>query len=1446
MSTPPSPTARAARAAFVACALALSPALAQNGPGLGNLSYPQGDHMKKIAGVGGGQGAPRGHGYVTMHRGYLLVIFSFDGGGGNGTGGFAFLDVSDPRKPREVFSTDGNPAYGRGTPNDARDIREAHGFGISGDILCTPTNKGRGTGLQFWDLSNPRLPQKVGSLDLPGLTGGDYAPTPWWVCWQGGRYVYVAGTSAGLFIVDASDPAQPILADRGGPPNPIPPQQVGVSRVNVVHAVGNLLVAANASGRGLATLDIGDPLHPVLLDAEDLDAGYSIMVNGGRIYAASDPAKVYDISDPADIRHLADGPDVADKGGYGVIQDGVFHYGSSDRYVKLDVSGPTPTSLGTVRPRFYLFPDWDFATALGNLVFMGNDHIGGGALVVHDTQPDTTGPAVTMVVPADGATAQPLTTRIGLTFSDQVDLSSVDPSTLVVRRRGPGTVVSGRTSHQHGLVNFWPDQPLEPNAVYEVVVPAGGIRDLVGNPTATDFTSAFSTGASLPSRMVVAPTPSAPSEVGAPATLQATSVTGASGLPEFSWDLGDGTATPWSPSPTVVHTYAAPGHYRVLLRVRTLGGLQWTSTSWIHTVHRPLTPDAPVTSETLLHDPSRGRVWSVNPDNHTVTASDAAARAKLLEVPVGAGPRSLARAPDGTLWVACADGDGLWVVHPDDGRTLATVRFSPGSRPSGVVFPAGSPDAYVTLEGSGQVAHVDGQARAVLRTTDVGPWPRGLAATADGRTLLVSRFISAQAQGEVRLVDVPTLQAVQTVDLALDPGPDREDSGRGVPNYLGAPAVSPDGAVAWVPAKKDNTVRGAFVDGQPLTFESSVRAIACQLDLANAREDLSARIDFNDRALPRAVAFSPHGDWAFVALQGSNAVEVRDAYDGSLALAIERTGGAPDGVLLVGSELWVHNFTTRELTVYDVADLLSGAASAATELARIDAVGSERLAPDVLRGKQVFYDASDPRMSLDGYVSCAACHLDGGQDGRVWDFTDRGEGLRNTIDLRGRGGVAQGPLHWSANFDEVQDFEHDIRGPFGGTGLMRDADFHSGSRSSPLGTPKAGVSADLDALAAYVSSLREVGRSPHREASGALTPAGVRGRAVFVAQGCADCHGGAGFTDSPLGLRHDVGTFGPGSGARLGGLLDGLDTPTLRGLWNSAPYLHDGSAQTLEEVLRRSGPQHGDMASLSPADQQDLIAFLRQVDDAEPAAPLGPAAVRILAPVGVLTIRGGGVAVEYLAGGDLSGVSHAALSLDGGPLQHDRDFDGQAALVGVPHGPHTLEVVLLDAAGVPLPGSRARASVQFTVDAVLELTGVRTRLQAPDKDDPATWTTSHPTGVLAHGARVYDDRRYTFASLAGLSGALYVQTANRDKYERGRRFLAFEVNRPVTVYVAFDDRAWFRPGWLRGWSKASDMILTDDTERRLFKKDFPPGTVVLGGNGVLGARSMYTPIVVPR
>ena len=109
-----------------------------------------------------------------------------------------------------------------------------------------------------------------------------------------------------------------------------------------------------------------------------------------------------------------------------------------------------------------------------------------------------------------------------------------------------------------------------------------------------------------------------------------------------------------------------------------------------------------------------------------------------------------------------------------------------------------------------------------------------------------------------------------------------------------------------------------------------------------------------------------------------------------------------------------------------------------------------------LRGKQIFHDAKDTRITKSGYIACSHCHPSGDQDGLTWDFSDRGEGLRNTSSLLGRSGMEMGLLHWSGNFDEIQDFEGDMRNDFGGSGFLSEEDWQRTQFS--LGESKEGLS----------------------------------------------------------------------------------------------------------------------------------------------------------------------------------------------------------------------------------------------------------------------------------------------------------------------------------------------------------------------------------------------------
>jgi hypothetical protein len=536
--------------------------------------------------------------------------------------------------------------------------------------------------------------------------------------------------------------------------------------------------------------------------------------------------------------------------------------------------------------------------------------------------------------------------------------------------------------------------------------------------------------------------------------------------------------------------------------------------------------------------------------------------------------------------------------------------------------------------------------------------------SADGQTIYVTRFISTSTGGDVVQVDSATFSVAKHIALAPDTtSVDSDQGGRGLPNYLFSVQISPDGLAAWVPAKKDNIFRGTFLDSQSLNKDNTVRPLVSVLDLTAGTESLTRRIDLDDRSLPIHVAFSALGEFGFVTLAGSNMVEIRGTDDGVTVATVNDAGMSPRATLLdAKNHLFVQAALGRNVNVFNLDPLIRlGDHGTPVQLASIVTVKNDTTDPQVLQGKRIFNSAADSRMAPQGYLTCAACHFDGFEDGRVYDFTSRGEGLRNTASLLGRRGTGQGPVHWSGNFDEIQDFEQEIRELFSGHGFMPDDVLQVGTRSQALGDPKKGLSPELDALAAYVSSLDRVDSSPFKNPDGSLTESGVAGKVLFGKLGCDFCHAGRDYTDSARGRLHDVGTLLPSSGLRSGGPLLGIDTPTLLGVWQTAPYLHDGSAATLRDVLVTKNPsgQHGFVSGLRPEEIDQLVSYLQQLDGDQPQhrLPFEP-------PLPDMT-------------GGVGGAGGAAGTLGGGaPSQAGQAPGGATASGGAVAGPRTSSCAL--------------------------------------------------------------------------------------------------------------------------------------------------------------------------
>ena len=214
--------------------------------------------------------------------------------------------------------------------------------------------------------------------------------------------------------------------------------------------------------------------------------------------------------------------------------------------------------------------------------------------------------------------------------------------------------------------------------------------------------------------------------------------------------------------------------------------------------------------------------------------------------------------------------------------------------------------------------------------------------------------------------------------------------------------------------------------------------------------------------------------------------------------------------------------------------------------------------------------------------------MEGRSDAVTWKFA---QGPRDTPSNAG-GMLGTGFLFRTADRNQVQDYWHTINIEQGGT-------------FDP--TAQAAL---LDALALYVNYGIPQPIPPTTD------PAMVAAGATIFARpdvGCADCHSGARFTDSGSGnptldyagmiTLHDVGTCNTGAYPDVAHLaVNGdprmacmFDTPSLTGIASSPPYLHDGSAATLHDVLEQTRGTMGDITSLSATEEAALVEYLRSL-----------------------------------------------------------------------------------------------------------------------------------------------------------------------------------------------------------------------------------------------------------
>ncbi len=543
-----------------------------------------------------------------------------------------------------------------------------------------------------------------------------------------------------------------------------------------------------------------------------------------------------------------------------------------------------------------------------------------------------------------------------------------------------------------------------------------------------------------------------------------------------------------------------------------------------------------------------------NRDAGTISIVDLATHKTLQEIPVGLHPEGVTFLGEThNIAVAVYGDDVVLIIDTKTGKELQ--RIAVYDEPYGIVSNQDGSRLWVTLEYPGRIAEVETSTGMILREATIGKYLRGLAFTQDEQLLTTEYYT-----GVVKSVDIKTLEVTE------------EWVGSPQDNLARQITVHPSRQKAYLPHQRALTT---IAHGN-----GSIFPYAAILDLNSSIEKRRKRVQMDSMrgtyvvANPWEVAVSPDGKRFYIVFSGTDDMYACDILDDNYReldnADLIRTGANPRAVKVSPESTTFYVYNALDFTV-DVFNAKSLQREATITVSRWS--GSE----EELLGKKLFYSAHPP-MSSRRWISCSSCHPDGDSDGQTWQ---QPEGLRNTQAIFGL--KETHPIHWSADRDEVQDFEHTIRSPLmQGRGLIR------GPVSDSLGEPNALKSRELDALAAYANS-HHFKMSPH--AKQGLSESAARGKQIFHATetACAKCHSGSFYTDQKM---HDVGT----------GLLDKTeligttyDTPTLLGIYRTAPYLHHGMAQTLEEVLVKYNAEdkHGTTSHLTKSEVTDLVEYLK-------------------------------------------------------------------------------------------------------------------------------------------------------------------------------------------------------------------------------------------------------------
>ena len=578
--------------------------------------------------------------------------------------------------------------------------------------------------------------------------------------------------------------------------------------------------------------------------------------------------------------------------------------------------------------------------------------------------------------------------------------------------------------------------------------------------------------------------------------------------------------------------------------------------------------------------PSGRELYVACEASDTLIVVDAATREKVAEIPAGGHPTDVTFHPDGKwAYVSNRLDDTISVISVPARKVVQTIPV--GDEPQGVQTDRAGKFLYVLNTSTDSISVIDTKSLTEVKRLEASRNPWSLSLSPDG-----SQIFATNALSQFVPFRTPSMSEVTVIDAERAVVDDRIlVSGA---NLMMGIAWHPSGEFALVTLNRTKNLvpMTRLLQGWTITNGLGIIWRDGRVDQVLLDEP---NICFPD---PSDVAITPDGQLALVTSSGSNRIAVvdvpkmismletasdderRHVFPNHVGKPTEfvvkhiPTQHSPRGVLITpdGGSAFVANSLDDSLTVIDLKTLEA--------VKRIDLGGSEEITL-ARYGERLFHSAN---ITFHRQFSCHSCHPDGHVDGLTYDIEPDGIGVSPVDNRTLRGILDTAPFKWEGTNPSLQR--------------------QCGPRLSVFFTRIQPFTPDeLSALDRYICTIP---RPPNRyRALGAeLTEAQRRGKAMFERtrtndgriipkdNRCVTCHFPPLYTDRS---RRDIGTK-----LQLDGESD-FDVPHLNNIYDSAPYLHNGMARTLEEIWTRYNPndRHGVTNDMTKDQLNDLIEYVK-------------------------------------------------------------------------------------------------------------------------------------------------------------------------------------------------------------------------------------------------------------